>query len=1676
MIGLYLNRLSFNMKILNALSTALVIALVATVAPSEALAQVSITCPADISTSNDPGQCGAVVTYVEPVGTGSGTNITTTRTGGLPSGDVFPVGTTLVEYTVTNDEGDSDVCTFEVVVADTEDPVIDCPPDIVVDANDNECTQAVTFDIPSGTDNCGPVTVIQIGGLPSGSLFPVGESFLDFQTTDGAGNSAFCRIVVVVNDVTVPEITCPDDIVVDVFNSCDTVINYIAPIGIDACGPASTAQIAGLGSGGTFPVGTTIETYQVTDQDGNTATCSFNIVVADAAAPEILNCPADIAQIAPPGSCEAVVNFVTPTVSDNCPGASITQTEGPASGSSFPVGVTTVVFAATDAAGNTTECSFEVTITEETNPQIVCPADILVSNDLGECGALVDYVEPVGADNCPSPTTALIAGLGPGAFFPVGTTTETYEVTDASGNTAQCSFTITVEDSEAPTIDCPSDINAPTDPGICEAVVTFADPTFTDNCPGGTITQTAGLPSGSSFPTGVSTIEYTATDDAGTQQVCSFDIIVNDEQFPEITCPDDISLTILSGGCDTIVTYADPIFTDNCPGASIALVSGPSSGDLLSAGDYTVTYEVTDGAGNTEQCSFNIGIEDTNDPVFDCPADLTVDADPGACEAIVNFSPPTASDPCVSVTVTQTGGPASGSTFPAGSTPIEFTAEDEFGNTSICTFNVIVVDTDNPTISCPEDISVFNDIGLCDAIVSYDAPLVDDNCGVESVTLIAGLPSGDAFPVGETSVTYEVVDVSGNSAQCAFTVEVIDNEAPVISCPADIDLILPDGDCEAVVTFPDPTATDNCAVASVSITDGLPSGSSFPLGVNTVTFEAIDVNGLSTSCTLTINVTEEVAPTIDCPLDIIVDNDSGACGATVSYTPPVGVDNCGEASTVLTAGLGNGGFFPVGVTTEEYTVTDLSGNTASCSFTVTVIDNELPVLDCPADVTIPTDAGECGAIVAIELPEVTDNCENDLIPIQTEGPVSGSLFPVGTTTISFEATDAAGNVGTCSYNIIVVDEENPEITCPENIEVDAGIECSTVVNFPDATATDNCGVASIIQTNGPLSGSEFPIGITTVSFEAVDDQGNSSACSFTVTVIEQAPPSITCPSDITVPNAPENCSAVVTYDDPVAEDDCGSVTITLIDGLASGEEFPVGTTTVTFEAEDEQGNTAQCSFTVTVTDDEAPAFDCPEPVAIVNDEGECGAIVNFELPTSADNCSSDVTVFQTEGPPSGSLFPVGLTTLTFEGTDDAGNIGICSYTVTVSDEESPVFTDCPADISIDLLPSDCDTLVSYEPPTVLDNCAVSSLIQVSGPSSGDLLSSGSYTVEFEAIDNAGNSAICSFNIQVNDVTAPAIICPESFESCDVVVTLPLPTVSDECGEVTINQIEGPTSGSTFPFGVSEVVFEVLDENGNSTLCAYEVDVLTPATRPSLGPDRNICDSTSTLLSGNQPDFGFGAWFQIEGSGTIEDPSSNVTIVSDLSVGVNSFIWSIDPDNGCDILSDTISITVEDVVELEAGPDQNILSGASTEILTFIFPPDGTIEWSPPDGLSCADCPNPIASPSETTQYFITYETPLGCEITDSLVVKVFLEIPNTITPDNDGVNDVWNIPGIENFPDVSVQIYNRWGVEVFSSTGYNEPWDGTTNEEELGTGSYFYVINYNTEGVENMNGTVNIIR
>jgi hypothetical protein len=192
-------------------------------------------------------------------------------------------------------------------------------------------------------------------------------------------------------------------------------------------------------------VGTTTNTFRVTDAGGLTAVCSFTITVIDNQLPVFNNCPANISLAAIPGSCEQLGMYIAPVGTDNCPGAVTTFESGLGNSVMYPVGVSTNVYKVTDAAGLTNFCSFTITITDTELPVISCPTSFTAQIPPGDCDIVVTYNAPTTSDNCPGETYIQTAGLVSGSVFPPGVTNNVFRVTDASGNQATCSFTVTAE-------------------------------------------------------------------------------------------------------------------------------------------------------------------------------------------------------------------------------------------------------------------------------------------------------------------------------------------------------------------------------------------------------------------------------------------------------------------------------------------------------------------------------------------------------------------------------------------------------------------------------------------------------------------------------------------------------------------------------------------------------------------------------------------------------------------------------------------------------------------------------------------------------------------------------------------------------------------------------------------------------------------------------------------------------------------------------------------------------------------------------------------------------------------------------------------------------------------------------------------------------------------------------
>ena len=1504
-------------------------------------------------------------------------------------------------YTITDECDNVTVRRQDFIFdADLTPPTITACPDaepVILQCGDP--LPPVDISIITATDNCtadDDITIIAQDDInPATTISCTGTPIIvtrTFTAIDNCGNKSTCeQIFMYEPDITPPEITvCPLDVVDLQCGATIPEIDIRLVVATDNCLPPESIMIEGSDDldPATFsfcaadangvnadgePAFIVTRTYTAMDKCGNESTCTQQFIFdADIEAPVITTCPADVTGLIP-GDPLPVADITAVAATDNCVGdLVVTFSDGP-----LPVDFCrgtdlTVIrtYTVTDACGNATTCEQNFTYLQESNPPtIVCPTEITVCADVGVCEAVVTWPDPMPMDDCPD--LQVIATHNPGDTFPIGNTAVSYTLIDGSGNVTTCKFVVIVEDCEAPVIDCPaSPITVSADAGQCTAVVVIDPPaTATDNCINVNVTND--IPSANVFPVGTTTVTYTATDDAGNTATCAVEVIVQDNELPTVSCPANMMVSAPMGQCDAAVTWVEPTPADNCPDATIAGSHAP--GDVFPVGTTIVTYTVTDAAGNVATCDFNITVTDDEAPVFNCVNgignNVELATEPGICGATATWTPPVATDNC-GVSVTTSFPP--GTIFPVGATAVTYTATDPSGNTAVCKFVVIVSDEELPTITCPADITgISAEDGLCSAVVTWATPVFDDNCPGATVTSTHS--SGNAFPVGTTTVTYTVTDFYGNEATCAFDITVTDDEAPEIFCPGDILITTSPGQCEAVLTWIQPVPTDNCDTDITTAVTHKP-GTSFPIGTTTVTYTATDDAGNEATCSFDVTVVDDEAPTLTCPANITVSADEGTCEATITWATPVVSDNC-PGGVTLTSSHNSGDIFSVGTTTVTYTATDANGRITQCSFIVTVNDDEAPPLTCPADITVSTASGTCGAVVTWTAPEpVMGDCLGIGITV-TSNFNPGDTFPLGTTSVIYSAVDGAGNTALCSFNVTVIDNEPPSVVeCPADIEMftTSGM-CSAIVEWtpPVPEPMDNCpGVVIIGSTHD--SGDSFQLGTTMVTYTIQDASGNIITCSFTVTIIDNETPTIACPTDIIMTNDVGECGAVVTWTTPVPQDNCpGAMIIT--SSHNPGDFFPVGTTKVVYTMEDATGAVAQCSFFITVQDNNPVLLQCPADVAANTDGGQCTATVFWDAPLYVDNC--DETNLSSSHEP-GDVFPLGCTTVEYFVTQTIDNqlqiIETCEFEVCVEDNEAPTF-DCPTNILIVTDPGECTAFVNWIIPTPSDNCP-GAVISGSSHSPGQEFGIGSTTVIYTIDDANGNSELCIFTITVEDGSILDIECPGdinvSTANCQTPVSWTVPVATGNCvGALTKTSTHNP--GDIFPIGCTTVTYTVSDIDDNTVGCSFDVCVEDIA-----GPTL-VCPADITVSASSQDNVcGANVVVPVPQFGVDYDDCTSATIINSMNgtndasafypVGVTDVIWTVTDDDG-NVTTCEQNITVIDNTVLIVDCPEDItvttIPGSCSAIVT----------WNEPDASDNCTEVNSIISTNNSGEAF-----PVGC--------------------------------------------------------------------------------------------------
>ncbi len=506
-------------------------------------------------------------------------------------------------------------------------------------------------------------------------------------------------------------------------------------------------------------------------------------------------------------------------------------------------------------------------------------------------------------------------------YTSTGTFTVVLTITDTIlGTTSSHSETVTVGDFVAPTITCPATQNVFFDSQCRFTLPDYTSmATVTDVCdPSPTLTQSPAI---GTFIFGNTSVTITATDASGNSSNCSFNVNPTDNTPPSITCPGTQN-DFFDGNCQfSLPDYSTMATTsDNCA-TTVSVSQSPAVGTLVSA-NTTITLIADDGNGNVAVCTFNLTLSDTISPSVTCPGNQTVSFDANCEYSMADFtSMASATDNCGGVTLTQS--PTSGTTI-TSTTTVTITAEDASGNTSTCNFDVTPEDNTEPSITCPGNQTGFLNSSCENALPDFASlTSATDNC--DPNPSISQSPAVGSTYQGTTpfSVTMYAQDVSGNIDSCTFTFTPQDTISPSITCPGNI------SSCNPVVSFALPSASDNCGTALVTQTTGLPSGSNFPVGITTNTFQATDLSGNTKTCSFDVEIYDIPDVTVTGTDPLCAGDANGSADATViGGTPNYFYDWSNGASTEDLSGVSAG----------TYTIVVTDDNGCKDSTTVTLTD------------------------------------------------------------------------------------------------------------------------------------------------------------------------------------------------------------------------------------------------------------------------------------------------------------------------------------------------------------------------------------------------------------------------------------------------------------------------------------------------------------------------------------------------------------------------------------------------------------------------------------------------------------------------------------------------------------------------------------------------------------------
>ncbi|XP_033127158.1 hyalin-like [Anneissia japonica] len=653
---------------------------------------------------------------------------------------------------------------------------------------------------------------------------------------------------------------------------------------------------------------------------------------------------------------------------------------------------------------------------------------------------------------------------------------------------------------------CPEDVTVDTYQRTSYAVVTWVEPTASDNK--GIKTEVQSHSPGQRFElvdgiTTVYTVRYWVQDYVGNEAECLFNITVIDNERPQLECPKITSnyystnygsiiyASTDDGSPNGTITWTPLVAIDNS-GIPPLITSSPNKpGDVYPMRlfpPYSTIITATDASGNFEECELHFAVVDLESPVVNCPShsnnfvakasdsSWSVFTDRASKSARLYWSPANATDNSGTV-VSVTSNHNPGDVFPASNVAhqITYTANDRDNNIGNCSFFIKVEDWESPSIECPSPIQVYTDDGSRFAFVTWNITLNDNIAIVHcmsndsrvapaNITLNhknITLEQNGSLSIGTNLVEYVVTDMSGNIGTCLLTVTVIDNERPSIICPRNFS------------NYYD---------------------------------HIFDFHRLV--------------------------SDHGRPYATVTWSPPEVYDNSQESVTWESFPYTSGDMFPLREFPPynvKFTASDQFGNNRSCYVYFTVIDIEPPIITCPTNITnyqdtyygiirTAIDPGSSTSTVTWDYPTVSDNSEGQVNV--TSSYQSGESFPAKfypPYEVEYIAEDEWGNRNSCKFYFLVTDNNPPKFRCPRSVRAKSQTGMNSSLVSWQIVVSD-IELISLVEANHDAvmpsrlepfkrevnlaASALLPIGITIIEYRFEDSSNNVAFCRFHVEISE----------------------------------------------------------------------------------------------------------------------------------------------------------------------------------------------------------------------------------------------------------------------------------------------------------------------------------------------------------------------------------------------------------------------------------------------------------------------------------------------------------------------------------------------------------------------------------------------